>query len=103
MDLEKTPTERPLNEFDIYSQMNEISAVEDPLFWWKDHEKSLPILASFAKRYMCTAASSCASERVFSTSGIIVSPRRMRLTEEHVDSLVFLAKNLKQAKDLSQT
>ena len=75
--------------------MKDISAVEDPLFCWKDHEKSLPILAYFAKRYMCIAASSCNSGRVFSASGITVSPRHILLTEEDMDSPV-LPKNLKR-------
>lgn len=80
VDLEKTHTEALMTEFHIYSQIKEISAVEYPLFCWKDHEKSLPILAYFAKRYMCIAASSCTSEHVFSTSNIFVSPRRIRLS-----------------------
>uniref|UniRef100_A0A3B4U3F6 BED-type domain-containing protein n=1 Tax=Seriola dumerili TaxID=41447 RepID=A0A3B4U3F6_SERDU len=49
-------------------------------------------------QYLCIPASSCASERVFSTSGNICSPRRSRLTEENVDTLVFLARNLKKEK-----
>lgn len=46
----------------------EISAVEDPLSWWEAHENSLPIPAYVAERYMCMAASSRTSERVFSTN-----------------------------------
>ena len=68
---------------------------KDPLEWWGENEKLLPHLAHFAKKYLCISASSVASERVFSTSGLIVSPRRARLTEEHIDMLVFLAKNLR--------
>ncbi|XP_063757877.1 E3 SUMO-protein ligase ZBED1-like [Eleginops maclovinus] len=94
-----TPTDRRLNvEFLEYKQLREISPAEDPLAWWSQHEAQLPILAHFAKNYLCIAASSCASERVFSTSGNICSPRRSRLTEEHLDMLVFLAKNLNKCK-----
>uniref|UniRef100_A0A671RC50 BED-type domain-containing protein n=1 Tax=Sinocyclocheilus anshuiensis TaxID=1608454 RepID=A0A671RC50_9TELE len=75
-------------------------AEEDPLTWWRTHETTLPHLAQFAKKYLCISASSSASERVFSTSGLICSARRARLTEEHIDMLVFLAQNLKVAKQL---
>jgi len=87
-------------EFLLYKRIPQISASEDPLTWWKNHAATLPILAHFARHYLCIPASSYASERVFSTSGIICSPRRVRLTEEHIDTLVFLAKNLKVAKEL---
>ena len=40
------------------------------------------------------AATSVASERVFSTSGYIVNPRRNKLKAENVDMVTFLAKKL---------
>uniref|UniRef100_A0A8C2KQJ3 HAT C-terminal dimerisation domain-containing protein n=1 Tax=Cyprinus carpio TaxID=7962 RepID=A0A8C2KQJ3_CYPCA len=89
------------NEFSVYEKMPEISAGEDPLTWWRTHETTLPHLAQFAKKYLCISASSSASEHVFSTSGLICSARRARLTEEHIDMLVFLAQNLKVAKQLT--
>ncbi|XP_044155948.1 E3 SUMO-protein ligase ZBED1-like [Bufo gargarizans] len=95
---DKSPTAMLCNDFFLYKQMKEISPEEDPLAWWRRNAPSLPVLAHFAKAYLCIPASSCASERVFSTSGLICSPRRMRLNEDHINKLVFLAKNLKQAK-----
>lgn len=83
-----------------YEQLREKSAAQDPLAWRGQHKADLPILAQFARQYMCIPASSCASERVFSTSGNICSPRRSRLSEEHLDILVFLAKNLNKTKSL---
>ena len=92
-------TQDKLNgEFLVYSKMPELSADEDPLIWWKINGGPIPQLAEFARRYLCIAASSCASERVFSVSGIIVSPRRSRLTQDNVNMLVFLSKNLELAK-----
>lgn len=87
-------------EFLVYSQMPEVSAEDDPLSWWKTNMGTLPQLSEFARKYLCIAASSCSSERVFSTAGYIVSPRRSRLTQEHVDMLVFLSKNLEMTKKL---
>lgn len=97
-----TPTDRLNGEFIAYKQFRDISPAEDPLAWWSQHEAQLPILAHFAKKYLCISASSCASERVFSTSGNICSPRRSRLTEEHLETLVFLAKNLNKTKEQSK-
>ncbi|CAM4652314.1 unnamed protein product [Leuciscus chuanchicus] len=67
-----TPATSSLNgEFVEYKQFREISPAEDPLAWWSQPEAQLPILAHFAKKYLCISASSCASEQVFSTSGNI--------------------------------
>lgn len=63
--------------------MAELSAEKDPLSWWKTNESStLPLLSEFARRYLCIAVSSFAPERVFSTSGMIVSQRHSRLTQD---------------------
>lgn len=77
------------DEYQVYEKMPEISAEEDPLSWWKTNASTLPQLSDFARKYLCIAASSCASERVFSTSGLIVSPRRSRLTQENIDMCSF--------------
>ena len=66
----------------------------DPLIWWKANAGSFKCLSILAKKYLCVAATSVASERVFSTSGNIVSAKRNRLSPETVDMLTFLAKNL---------
>uniref|UniRef100_A0A672RIU4 BED-type domain-containing protein n=1 Tax=Sinocyclocheilus grahami TaxID=75366 RepID=A0A672RIU4_SINGR len=85
-------------EFLVHGQMPEVSAEDDPLSWWKTNMGTLPQLSEFTRKYLCIAASSCSSERMFRTAGYIVSPRRSRLTQEHVDMLVFLSQNLEMAK-----
>ncbi|KAL1250025.1 hypothetical protein QQF64_021030 [Cirrhinus molitorella] len=97
-----SPADKLTGEILLYKQMTDISASEDPLTWWKNHETTMPTLAHLARGYLCIPASSCASERVFSTSGFICSPRRIRLTEEHIETLVFLAKNLKMVQELTK-
>ena len=83
------------NEFLMYDQIKEQSAdTEDPLAWWRENESRFPLLSKIAKKYLCIAATSVASERVFSTSGYIVNPRRNKLKAENVDMFTFLAKNL---------
>lgn len=46
-------------------------------------------------------ASRCASERVRSASGYNCTPRHMRLSEEHVDTLIFQTENYLKCKELN--
>lgn len=64
----------------------------DPLQWWAGHHGLFPNLSFLAKKYLCIAATSVASERVFSKSSILTK-FRCSLADEHVDELVFLMKN----------
>ena len=66
----------------------------DPPEWWKTHHVDYSHLASLAKKYLCIPATSVASERLFSTSGNIVTDKRCCLKPERVNMLTFLAKNL---------
>ncbi|XP_057183056.1 E3 SUMO-protein ligase ZBED1-like [Triplophysa rosa] len=71
---------------------------EDPLKWWKSYKINFPRLCKLAQKYLCTQATSSASERAFSTSGNVVSNHRSCLKPDKVDMLVFLAKNLSSTK-----
>ena len=86
--------QRILVELEGYEKASLLDTEEDPLQWWKVQSHSYPILSKFAKKYLAVCATSAASERLFSTSGKIVSPLRASLKPEKVDMLVFLAKNL---------
>jgi len=66
----------------------------DPLIWWKANSGSIKCLSILARKYLYVATTRVASERVFSTSGNIVSAKRYPLSPETVDMLTFLAKNL---------
>ena len=70
----------------------EVDPSFDPLLWWKQHEKKLPIVAKLARKYLCVCGTSVSSERTFSTAA--VTDHRSRLAPENVNRLVFLAKNL---------
>jgi len=78
-----------------YRSMAPLPLSENALDWWKSHETELPILANLARSYLCIPATSVASERVFSTTGGIVSSQRSSLRSHCVDQLIFLKKNLK--------
>lgn len=91
-----TVPERVLTEIATYVQEPEssINAETDPLVWWKENQNRLPVLAKVAKKYLCVCATSCASERVFSTMGNIITPTRSLLKPEMVNMLAFLARNM---------
>lgn len=81
-------------ELNTYLLTPPIDKEEDPLAWWKVHKLSFPRLARLARKYLCIPATSSPSERLFSTSGNIVTCQRTCLKPAKVDRLVFLAKNL---------
>lgn len=64
------------------------------LEWWKKNHERFPKVAKLAKRVMCVPATSVPAERVFSTSGNIVTKLRSSLKPEYVNMLVILNRNL---------
>ena len=66
---------------------------EDPLDFWRTHEKVFPSLALLAKKYLSVQASSAAVERMFSISGHIFSLKRRRLGIKFFSLLVLLKLN----------
>lgn len=90
-----TIPEMVVSEISTYAlRESPIHAEQDSLAWWKENQSRFPLLAKVAKKYLCVCATSCASERVFSTMGNIVSPTRSHLKPEMVNMLSFLAKNM---------
>ncbi len=91
-----SPEERISKEIESYLScpILDVESNVSPLKWWKDHATSYPTLSKLAVKILCVCATSCASERLFSTSGHIVTPARASLNPEKVNMLVFLAKNL---------
>lgn len=101
------PSDNPLsvamqlqNEFLLYDEVPEADVYSSPLVWWSQNSGRFKHLSALAKKYLCVAATSVASERVVSTSGNIVSAKRNRTDPELVDQLTFLAKNLDLADTL---
>lgn len=81
-------------ELNTYLLTPPIDKEGDPLAWWKVHKLIFPRLARLARKYLCIPVTSSPSERLFSTSGNIVTCQRTCLKPAKVDRLVFLAKNL---------
>ena len=85
--------QRVLKQIDTYRKAKQLPMNANPLEFWKVHPE-YPDLSLLAQIYFCVQATSVASERVFSTSGDIVSATRSCLKPDLVDSLVFLKKNM---------
>ena len=58
----------------------------------------IPFLGYGSKKYLAIQATSCASERTFSTGSNTVMCRRTKLDPENVHMIVFCKGNLKQMK-----
>ncbi|XP_076052180.1 E3 SUMO-protein ligase ZBED1-like isoform X2 [Oratosquilla oratoria] len=77
-----------------YLEEGIIARHEDPLHWWKNHSQLFPLLQDKAKHYLCIPATSVPSEQVFSQTGDLISERRNCLSDENVNMLLFLNKNM---------
>ena len=95
-EIEMSPKDRLSKEIIAYLSSPKLKIDSDisPLGWWSQHAEQFPVLAQLANKWLCICATSCSSERLFSTSGHIVTPARASLNPEKVNMLVFLAKNL---------
>ena len=85
-------TERIAREFEHF--LLQPTADADALSWWRTNLHSCPILVHLARKYLCVCGTSVPSERLFSQAGYIVNHLRTHLSPEHVNMLVFLAKNM---------
>ena len=92
--LSKTPEEKITTILEKYLSIPMLDAEEEPLPWWKENEKTFPMLARMARKYLCVCGTSSASEHLFSSSGQLVTHLRSHLNLDKVDMLVFLSKNL---------
>ena len=81
-------------EVQTYFGEEVLPRLEDPLTWWKIHEKRFNLLSQLAKKYLCVPGTSVPSERLFSKAGELVSIRRNRLKAKNVDMMLFLNKNM---------
>ena len=64
-----------------------------PLEWWKKYEQQFPQLAAVARQVLSVQPTSAPSERVFSASGTVFSKKRMNLTPDNADKLIFMHLN----------
>ncbi|CAF3637487.1 unnamed protein product [Rotaria socialis] len=64
--------------------------ISNPLIFWRDQQKVLPILSKTAKSVFVIQAPSAESERHFSIAGQVVTEQRSQLEPECLESPVVL-------------
>ena len=72
----------------------------DPFAWWRDHKNKYPTLSFLAKKYLCVAATSTPSERLFSDAGNTMTAKRTKLNPFLFERIVFLKKNMKIVENI---
>ena len=65
---------------------------KSPLLFFKENQVKLPNLSKLSKKYLVAQATSVTAERVFSTSGDILSSERSCLEADSLDCMIFLKK-----------
>eukprot|EP00899_Mesostigma_viride_P013261 jgi/Mesvir1/21936/Mv25317-RA.1 len=85
----------------IYQAMPPIPKDADPLQFWEEHKTKLPTLFILACVYLCIMGTSCASERVFSQAGLMVTPLRNSLSPGLVQKMMFIKMNKDLWPDVS--
>ena len=81
-------------ELEMYKAEPPPNLDSDPLAWWSGHRALYPLMCKLALRMFSFVATSVPSERLFSTTGNVITDKRNRLTSEHADQLIFLFENL---------
>ena len=76
------------DQFDSNGHLN-------PLQWWKQNTARYPCISVLARKYLSIPATSVPSERAFSLTGHLVNEKRAALLPGTVNTLAFLAGNLK--------
>ena len=66
----------------------------DPLKWWNNNKHKFPLVARLARKYLAMQASAAASERVWSLAGNVETKKRMALTPEKLDKILFIKCNM---------
>ena len=92
--LTRSSASKATVEVHAYIGEDVLPRLEDPLTWWKTHEKRFNLLSKLAKKYLCVPGTSVPSERLFSKAGELVSIRRNRPKSKNVDMMLFLNKNM---------
>lgn len=93
MDILLREADISYNEFEQYITKIQINQNLHPCVWWEEYEIIYPTIAKVAKNILCIPASSASSERVFSTTGNIVTSKRNRSNAKNLSTLVFLKQN----------
>ena len=83
---------------DAADRPDEVAPAFDVLEWWSEHEKIFTLISKAAKKYLAIQATSCASERTFSTGESTVITQRTKIGSNNVHYIVYCKENLPKIK-----
>lgn len=83
-----------LDQWTRYQQEPQIQLAADPLLWWLNNQAKFPIVAKMARKYLAMQVSGAAAERVWSLAGNVETKKRMGLTPETLDIILFIKCNM---------
>ena len=82
------------NEVQTYKDLPNLPPSNfDLLQWWRENMNKFPVLHHIAMKVLAVPASSCTSERAFSSAANTFSKKRMALSSENGAMIVFLNQN----------
>lgn len=88
-------------QIQTYLAEKTIQRTKSPFEYWGNNKQRLPSLATAALKFLSAPSTSVDSERLFSTASNILDEKRNRLSGNHVETLIFLKKNLPMYLHLS--
>ena len=83
-----------------YMEEKILQRQDDPLKWWKEHDKHYTLLRILALKYLSILGTSVPSECVFSKAGELVSAIMNRIKPKNIDMFLFTNKNLRELQPL---
>lgn len=89
-------------EFLIFENKMEVSKDADRASWWKSHKEEMPNLHKVVVEVFSVPCSSSKSERVFSTTGLNMTKKRMRLNPRKLEDLTIISENNEVLRTFSE-
>lgn len=85
---------------EIQKYLHIAECIEDPLQWWHKMKLSLPNLYKLVCCIYAIPITSSASERAFSSAGLLITTKRSSLKPSKTNKILFVHDNFKLIKDV---
>ena len=77
-------------QLESYLKEVPIKSKSCPGDWWRLNETKYPEIGKLARKYLAVQGTSTPAERVMSDMGIILNKKRLAMTDEHFQMLMYL-------------
>ena len=85
----RTPRTRQTDELEHFISATIID-IDNPRLWWIQHQSDYPFLSIMALNLLAIPAMSAEVERVFSSTGLMLTDRRNRLKEDIIEAAEYM-------------